>query len=85
MSVRLAQCCLCIVDFLGKLSLLSLAILQLHLTLILVYALACIIISRYEAPRKLGKQERDVRVAQGAAESNSSLLGALQTPQVLHI
>ena len=41
--------------------------------------------SRYEAPRKLGKQERDVRVAQGAAESNSSLLGALRTQQVLHI
>ena len=43
--------------------------------------------SRYEAPRKLGKLERDVRVAQGAAESNSSLLSALelQTPQVLHI
>ena len=43
--------------------------------------------SRYEAPRKRGKLERDVRVAQGAAESNSSLLSALelQTPQVLHI
>ena len=41
--------------------------------------------SRYEAPRKLGKHKGDVRVAQGAAESNSSLLSALQTPQVLHI
>ena len=34
--------------------------------------------SRYEAPSKLGKLERDVRVAQGAAESNSSLLSALE-------
>ena len=30
--------------------------------------------SRYEASRKLGKHERDVRVAQGVAESNSRAL-----------
>ena len=33
----------------------------------------------------IGEHERGVRVAQGAAESNSSLLSALQTSQVLNI
>ena len=34
---------------------------------------------------KFGEHERGVRVARGAAESNSSLLSALQTSQVLNI
>ena len=41
--------------------------------------------SRYWARGKFGEHERGVRVAQGAAESNSSLLSALQTSQVLNI
>jgi len=41
--------------------------------------------SRYEAPRKLGKHKRDVRVAQGAAESNSRALECSPNSQVLHI
>ena len=39
--------------------------------------------SRYEARGKFG--ERCIRAAQGIAESNSSLLSALPTSQVLHI
>ena len=39
----------------------------------------------YEARGKFGEHERRVRVAWGAAESNSSFLSALQTSQVLHI
>ena len=35
--------------------------------------------SRYEARRKFGGHERCVRIARGVAESNSSLLSALQT------
>ena len=41
--------------------------------------------SRYWALEKFGEHERGVRVARGAAESNSSLLSALQTSQVLNI
>ena len=41
--------------------------------------------SRYEARGKFGEDERCVRVSRGVAESNSSLLSALQTSQVLHI
>ena len=41
--------------------------------------------SRYEARGKFEEHERQVRVAQGVAESNSSFLSALQTSQVLHI
>ena len=41
--------------------------------------------SRYEACGKFGEHERCIRVARGIAESNSSLLNALQTSQVLHI
>ena len=40
---------------------------------------------RYEVCGKFGEHERCVRVAWGAAESNSSFLSALQTSQVLHI
>ena len=39
----------------------------------------------YVARGKFGVLERGVRVARGAAESNSSLLSALQTSQVLNI
>ena len=35
-----------------------------------------------DARGKFGEHERSVRVARGAAESNSSLLSALQTSQV---
>ena len=35
-----------------------------------------------DARGKFGEQERSVRVARGAAESNSSFLSALQTSQV---
>ena len=35
-----------------------------------------------DACRKFGEHERSVRVARGAAESNSSFLSALQTSQV---
>ena len=35
-----------------------------------------------DARRKFGEHEKSVRVAQGAAESNSSFLNALQTSQV---
>ena len=38
--------------------------------------------SRFEARGKFGEQKRCVRVARGAAESNSSFLSALQTSQV---
>ena len=41
--------------------------------------------SRYWALGKFGEHERGVRVARGVAESNSSLLSALQTSQVLNI
>ena len=41
--------------------------------------------SRYWARGKFGEHERGVRVARGAAESNSSLLSALQTSQGLNI
>ena len=45
--------------------------------------------SRREGPRfvytQFGEHERGIRVARGAAESNSSLLSALQTSQVLNI
>ena len=41
--------------------------------------------SRYEARAKFGEHERCVRVARGAAKSNSSYLSALQASQVLHI
>ena len=41
--------------------------------------------SRYLARGKFGEHERGVRVARGAAESNSSLLSAVQTSQVLNI
>ena len=34
---------------------------------------------------KFGEHERGVRLARGAAETNSSLLNALQTSQVLNI
>ena len=40
---------------------------------------------KYWARGKFGEHERGVRVARGAAESNSSLLSALQTSQVLNI
>ena len=39
-------------------------------------------ISSYGALGKFGEHEKCVRVAQGAAESNSSFLSALQTPRV---
>ena len=39
-------------------------------------------ISSYDARGKFGEHERCVRVARGAAESNSSFLSALQTSQV---
>ena len=39
-------------------------------------------ISSYGCTRKFGEHERSVRVARGAAESNSSFLSALQTSQV---
>ena len=35
-----------------------------------------------DAPGKFGEHEKCVRVAQGAAESNSSFLSALQISQV---
>ena len=35
-----------------------------------------------DACRRFGEHERSVRVARGAAKSNSSFLGALQTSQV---
>ena len=35
-----------------------------------------------DAPGKFGEYDRCVRVARGAAESNSSFLSALQTSQV---
>ena len=41
--------------------------------------------SRYWARGKFGEHERGVRVARGAAESNSSFLSALQTSQGLNI
>ena len=41
--------------------------------------------SRYWARGNLEEHERGVRVARGAAESNSDLLSALQTSQVLNI
>ena len=41
--------------------------------------------SRYWGRGKCGEHERAVRVARGAAESNSSLLSAPQTSQVLNI
>ena len=41
--------------------------------------------SRYWACGKFGEHKRGVRVARGAAESNSSLLSALQISQVLNI
>ena len=40
---------------------------------------------KYWARGKFGEHERGVRVARGAAESNSSFLSALQTTQVLNI
>ena len=39
--------------------------------------------SSYGCTREVAKHERSVRVARGVAESNSSFLSALQTPQVL--
>ena len=39
-------------------------------------------ISSYGARGKFGEHEKCVRVARGAAESNSSFLSALQTSQV---
>ena len=41
--------------------------------------------SRYRARGKFEEHESGVRVAPGAAESNSSLFNALQTSQVLNI
>ena len=41
--------------------------------------------SRYWARGKFEEHERGIRIARGAAESNSSLLSALQTSQVLNI
>ena len=41
--------------------------------------------SRYWARGKFGEYERGVRVALGAAESNSSFLNVLQTSRVLNI
>ena len=41
--------------------------------------------SRYWALGKFGEHERDVSVARGVAESNSNLMSALQTSQVLNI
>ena len=41
--------------------------------------------SKYWALGKFGEHERGVRVARGVAESNSSLMSALQTSQVLNI
>ena len=40
---------------------------------------------RYWPRGKFGEHERGVRVAQGTAKCNSSLLSALQTSQVLNI
>jgi len=50
-------------------------------------SLSCVSVrmSRYWARGKFGEHKRCVRVARGAAESNSSLLSALQTSQVLNM
>ena len=45
----------------------------------------CCGMSRYWTRGKFGEHKRGVRAARGAAESNSSLLSALQTSQVLNI
>ena len=37
-----------------------------------------------DAREKFGEHERSVRVARGAAESNSSFLSALQTSKCIH-
>lgn len=71
----MAQCCLCIVDFFREAIAFFISYFAVALNINFGLCLS-MHMSRYEAPRKLGKQERDVRVAQGAAESNSSLLGA---------
>ena len=42
-------------------------------------------VSMYWARGKFGEHERSVGISQGAAEGNSSLLSALQTPQVLNM
>ena len=47
----------------------------------IVSCLACVY-RVMDARGKFGEHERSVRVAQGAAESNSSFLSALQTSQV---
>ena len=41
--------------------------------------------SRYWALGKFGEHERGASVARGVAESNSNLMSALQTSQVLNI
>ena len=64
---------------------------SLEKTELVAYSLICNVLKNWfmlsvrivtDARGKFGEHERSVRVARGAAESNSSFLSALQTSQV---